>query len=53
MEAENIEEMADILEVIDAICDYKKFDKDELQKTKNKKAEDRGKFRDKIILDES
>ena len=53
MEAENIEEMADILEVIDAICDYKKFDKDELQKTKNKKAEERGKFRDKIILDES
>jgi predicted house-cleaning noncanonical NTP pyrophosphatase (MazG superfamily) len=53
VEAENIEEMADILEVIDAICDYKKFDKDELQKTKNKKAEERGKFRDKIILDES
>ena len=53
LEAENIEEMADILEVIDAICDYKKFDKDKLQKTKNKKAEERGKFRDKIILDES
>lgn len=53
VEAENIEEMADILEVVDAICDYKKFDKDELQKTKNKKAEERGKFRDKIILDES
>lgn len=27
LEAENIEEMADILEVIDTILDYKKFDK--------------------------
>ena len=53
MEAETIEEMADVLEVIDAICNYKNFDKEELQKVKNKKAEERGKFRDKIILDES
>ena len=37
MEAETIEEMADILEVIDAISDYKKFDKEELEKAKNKK----------------
>jgi len=53
MKAENIEEMADILEVIDAILDYKKFDKDELQKVKNNKSEERGKFKDKIVLDES
>jgi predicted house-cleaning noncanonical NTP pyrophosphatase (MazG superfamily) len=52
-EAESIEEMADVLEVIDAIIDYKKFNKEELQKVKDKKADDRGKFRDKIILDES
>ncbi len=52
-EAETIEEMADILEVVDAICDYKKFNKDELEKTKNKKAQERGKFEDKIILEES
>jgi len=53
MEAETVEEMADILEVIDAIFDFKKFDKEELQEVKNRKATERGKFRDKIILEES
>jgi predicted house-cleaning noncanonical NTP pyrophosphatase (MazG superfamily) len=53
MEAESIEEMADILEVVDAILDFKKFDRAELQKVKNKKATERGKFRNKIILEES
>ena len=52
-EAESIEEMADVLEVIDAILDFKKFDKEELQKVKNKKSDQKGKFKDKIILDES
>jgi len=50
---ENIEEFADILEVIDPIADYKKFDRKEIEKVREKKAEERGKFRDKIILDES
>ena len=53
MEAESIEEMADILEVVDAILDFKNFDKEELAKVKNKKADERGKFKDKIILEES
>jgi predicted house-cleaning noncanonical NTP pyrophosphatase (MazG superfamily) len=53
MEAESIEEMADILEVVDAIIDHKKFSKEELQKVKNKKADERGKFKNKIILEES
>lgn len=53
IEAESIEEMADILEVMEAICDFKKFDKSELEVVKNKKTEERGKFKDKIILDES
>jgi predicted house-cleaning noncanonical NTP pyrophosphatase (MazG superfamily) len=52
-QSETIEEMADILEVIDAICDFKKFDGDELHKVKIKKAEERGKFKDKIVLEES
>lgn len=52
-EAESIEEMADILEIVEAICDFKKFDKSELEMVKNKKIEERGKFKDKIILDES
>ncbi|MEK7624618.1 MAG: nucleoside triphosphate pyrophosphohydrolase [Patescibacteria group bacterium] len=50
---ESIEEFADLLEVIDAIADYKKFDRNEAEKVKNKKADERGKFKDKIILDES
>ena len=53
IQAENAEEIADILEVIDAICDYKKFDKKELQAVKEKKAQERGRFKDKIILEES
>jgi len=52
-ESESIEEIADILEVIDAMCGYKKFDKGKLQKVKNEKAKKRGKFKDKIILEES
>lgn len=49
----SMSEVADILEVIDAICEYKNFDKIELEKMKNKKAEERGKFEKRIILDES
>jgi len=53
VEVESIEEMADILEVVDAIIDFKNFNKNELEKVKNKKAKERGKFKDKIILEES
>jgi len=51
-ESESDEEMADILEVIYAICDYKKFDKKKLEILRMKKAKERGKFKKKIILDE-
>jgi len=50
---ENIEEFADLLEVIDAIADYKKFDRNEVKNVREKKAAERGKFEDRIILDES
>ncbi|MBI4085261.1 MAG: nucleoside triphosphate pyrophosphohydrolase [Candidatus Liptonbacteria bacterium] len=50
---ESIEELADILEVIDAISDYKKFNKREIENAKSKKAEEKGKFEKRIILDES
>lgn len=53
MEAENMEELADILEVIEAIQAYKKFDPAEVAKVKQKKAEERGKFEKRVILDES
>ncbi len=49
----NEEELADILEVIYAICDFKNFDKEKLELLRKKKAEERGRFKDKIILDET
>lgn len=53
LEAENMEEFADILEVLDAISNFKNFDRTEIEKLKNKKAKERGKFLNKIILEES
>lgn len=49
---DNDEELADILEVIYAINDFKKIDKEELELLRKKKAEKRGRFQKKIILDE-
>jgi predicted house-cleaning noncanonical NTP pyrophosphatase (MazG superfamily) len=48
----NREELADILEIIYAICDFKTIDKRELEKLRKKKAKERGKFKRRIILDE-
>lgn len=48
----NEEELADILEVIDAICEFKKISKRELKVFKKEKAKRRGGFRKRIILDE-
>ena len=50
---ENIEELADILEVIDAIIEHKGFDRAELQRIKAEKAEERGGFKKRIILEEA
>lgn len=50
---ESIEEFADLLEVVDAIIDYKRFDRKEIEVVREKKVEERGKFKDRIILDES
>lgn len=52
-ENETIEEMADILEVIGAMCGYKKFNKKKLEAVKKKKAKERGGFKKRIILEES
>ena len=51
--AENPDELADVLEVIDAIIDYKKFDRSEIKNIKEKKVQKRGAFKDRVILDES
>ncbi len=50
---ETPEELADILEVVDAIMKYKRFSSDQIRGIKEKKAEERGRFYDRIILDES
>ncbi|MBU4285190.1 nucleoside triphosphate pyrophosphohydrolase [Patescibacteria group bacterium] len=47
------EELADILEVVYAIRDYMKIDKDKLEEIREKKAQKRGAFEKKIILDET
>ncbi|MDX1535736.1 MAG: nucleoside triphosphate pyrophosphohydrolase [Candidatus Spechtbacterales bacterium] len=50
---ESEEELADLLEVIDAILKYKGFKKEEIKKIRDSKAKERGVFKDKVILDES
>ncbi len=52
-ETEVIEEMADIQEVIDAICDYKNFSKENIEVVRKKKVEKRGAFNKRIILEEA
>lgn len=52
-QSENIEEIADIEEVIKAIISFKKFDKKEIEIIRKKKLIERGGFKKKIILDES
>ena len=49
----NEEELADILEVVYAVCDFRKIDKEKLEILRKKKANERGRFKDKIILDET
>lgn len=53
IEAQNEGELADLLEVIDAIIDYKKLDRKKMRAYKNKKAKERGRFKKRIILEEA
>ena len=50
---ESIEEIADLLEVIETICVFRKFDRGEIEKVRSEKATKQGKFERRIILDES
>ena len=52
-DTESKEEFADLLEVIDAIVEYKEFDQQDIVKIREEKAKERGKFKKRIILDES
>lgn len=47
------EELADILEVVDAIIEFKKLSRAELKKVKKDKRRERGGFKKRIILEES
>ena len=52
LESETKEELVDILEVIYAIYDFKKINKNELEIIRKNKAVKKGKFNKKIILEE-
>ena len=52
IESENKEELADILEVLEAIYDFKNYKKEEIEKIKEEKAQTKGKFKNKIILED-
>ena len=47
----NIEEMADVLEVLQAICIARGYALEELEAVRAKKANERGGFADKIFLE--
>jgi len=49
----NKEELADILEVIYELCDFYKIDKHKLEQIREEKAKKRGRFKNRIILDET
>lgn len=51
--AESKQELADLLEVVDAIFKYKGFDRKEIEEIRTSKASERGRFEDRIILEES
>lgn len=47
----NLEEMADVIEVLQAICIARGYSLDELEALRAKKANERGGFADKIFLE--
>lgn len=47
------EELADILEVIQAICEAKNIDPVSLRQTQEKKAFERGRFKKRLILEKT
>lgn len=52
LESEKVEEIADIMEVIEAILIYRRISSSQILKIKKKKFEERGSFNKKIVLEE-
>ena len=50
-EDKNLEEMADVLEVLQATCVARGYSLEELERLRAKKADERGKFADRIFLE--
>lgn len=50
-EDKSLEEMADILEVLQAICVARGYNLEQLEEKRKEKAEERGVFKDKIFLE--
>ena len=50
---DNETELADILEVIRAICEYKKMSNEDLEKIRKQRVEKSGAFKKRIILERS
>lgn len=50
-EDKNLEELADILEVLYAICEARGYSIEELKSKRKEKAEERGSFQKKIFLE--
>lgn len=53
LQDESIGEVADVLEVVDAMCMYKGFSKEDVEVVKKRKKDERGGFEKRIILEES
>ena len=51
LKAENIEELADIYEVLEAIIKLKKFDPKEINQVKKEKKEQRGGFEKRLFME--
>ena len=51
LESPSVEEAADILEVLHSMCNLKGINLQTLEEVRQKKAEDRGSFKQRIILD--
>jgi len=49
----SIEELADLMEVLDAIVELKEYNWNQIRQTQKEKAEKRGDFKKRIILEES